>query len=137
VLSKSNGVLSPVDLASLTGWRVSVRLSVMEGLDHTSDALGRLRARTEGLVRAILDGDGVTTPEARREAFDGTPADPMIGRYVALVRRHAYRITDGDVAALRATGLGEDAVFELTAAAALGAGMQRLRAGLALLEMKT
>jgi alkylhydroperoxidase family enzyme len=76
-------------------------------------------------------------PEARREAFDGAPADPMIGRYVDLVRRHAYRITDGDVAALRGAGLGDDAIFELTAAAAMGAGMERLRAGLALLDMKT
>lgn len=48
-----------------------------------------------------------------------------------------YRITDSDVAALRDAGLGEDAVFEFTAAAALGAGMQRLRTGLTLLDMKT
>jgi alkylhydroperoxidase family enzyme len=109
----------------------------MAGSETTSDALEPLRSRTDLLIRAILDGEGVTAPEARREAYDGTPADPLIGRYVDLVRRHAYRITDGDVAALRAAGLGEDAVFELTAAAALGAGMERLRAGLALLDMTT
>ena len=116
---------------------MSVRLSVVAGSDPTLDVLERLRARTEALTEAILDGDGVTTPAARREAFDGTPADPLIGRYVDLVRRHAYRITDSDVAALRDAGLGEDAVFEFTAAAALGAGMQRLRTGLALLDVKT
>jgi len=114
-----------------------VRLSVVAGWDPRSDALGQLRARTEGLTRAILDGDGGTTLKSRREAFDGTPADPLIGRYVDLVRRHAYRITDGDVAALRAAGHGDDAIFELTAAAALGAGMERLRAGLALLDIET
>jgi alkylhydroperoxidase family enzyme len=116
---------------------VSVRLGGVAGSDPPLDALERLRTRTEALTRAILDGDGVTAPEARREAFDGAPADPLIGRYVDLVRWHAYRIADSDVAALRDAGLGEDAVFELTAAAALGAGMQRLRAGLALLHMKT
>jgi hypothetical protein len=57
------------------------------GSDPPLDALERLRTRTEALTQAILDGDGVTAPEARREAFDGAPADPLIGRYVDLVRR--------------------------------------------------
>jgi alkylhydroperoxidase family enzyme len=127
----------PVDLAPLTGPKVSVKLSGMAGSDPTSDALEPLRARTEVLIRAILDGDGVTSPGARREAFDGTPADALTSRYVDLVRKHAYRITDSDVAALRAAGLSEDAIFGLAVAAALGAGMERLRAGLAVLDMKT
>jgi alkylhydroperoxidase family enzyme len=46
------------------------------------------------------------------------------------VRRHAYRVTDGQVEALRAAGLSEDEVFELTVAAAVGAGLDRLDAGM-------
>jgi alkylhydroperoxidase family enzyme len=50
--------------------------------------------------------------------------------YLETVRRHAYRVTDGQVAELRAVGLSEDEVFELTVAAAVGAGLERLEAGL-------
>lgn len=50
-------------------------------------------------------------------------------RYVEKVRRHAYRVVDDDVEALREAGYDEDAIFELTLAAALDAGMARLAAG--------
>jgi alkylhydroperoxidase family enzyme len=51
--------------------------------------------------------------------------------YVDKVARNAYRVTDDDVDALRAAGYSEDAIFELTLAAALGAARARLDAGLA------
>jgi alkylhydroperoxidase family enzyme len=50
--------------------------------------------------------------------------------YLELVRTGAYRITDADVAELRRGGLAEDEIFELTVAAAVGAGLERLDAGL-------
>jgi alkylhydroperoxidase family enzyme len=50
--------------------------------------------------------------------------------YVDTVRRHAYRVTDAQFEALRDAGLSEDEVFELTVSAAVGAGLQRLEAGL-------
>lgn len=50
--------------------------------------------------------------------------------YVETVRKHAYRVTDAQVEALRAAGLGEDEIFELTVAAAVGAGLERLDAGM-------
>jgi alkylhydroperoxidase family enzyme len=43
------------------------------------------------------------------------------------VRRHAYRVTDADVDALRAAGLGDEQIFELTIATALTVGLERLR----------
>jgi alkylhydroperoxidase family enzyme len=46
------------------------------------------------------------------------------------VRRHAYRVTDSQVEALRAAELNEDEIFELTVAAAVGAGLDRLDAGM-------
>jgi alkylhydroperoxidase family enzyme len=55
---------------------------------------------------------------------------PAARAYLEAVRRHAYRVTDRDVAELRARGLSEDEIFELTVAAAVGAGLQRLDAGL-------
>jgi alkylhydroperoxidase family enzyme len=50
--------------------------------------------------------------------------------YLETVRRHAYRVTDEQVAELRAGGLSEDEIFELTVAAAVAAGLERLDAGL-------
>jgi alkylhydroperoxidase family enzyme len=47
-------------------------------------------------------------------------------RYVDKVHRHAYRVVDADVEVLRDAGWSEEAIFELTIAAALGAGLRRL-----------
>jgi alkylhydroperoxidase family enzyme len=42
------------------------------------------------------------------------------------VRRHAYRVVDTDVDALRAAGLSDEQIFELTIATALQQGLRRL-----------
>ena len=52
---------------------------------------------------------------------------------LAKVARHAYKVTDEDVAAALATGASEDVVFELVVAAALGQASRQLDAGLAAL----
>jgi alkylhydroperoxidase family enzyme len=54
--------------------------------------------------------------------------------YLETVRRHAYRVTDDQVAELRDGGLSEDEIFELTVAVAVAAGLERLEAGLRTLE---
>jgi hypothetical protein len=55
-------------------------------------------------------------------------------RFVETVRRHAYRVTDEDVRALRRSGLSEDEIFELTVSTAVSAGLERLDAGLGALR---
>ncbi len=92
-----------------------------------SARLGRLVLALEA---AVLDGPGDTTKSARKAAADGQPDSANVAAFVEKVRRHAFRVTDDDVADLRKSGLTEDAVFELTAAAALGAALVRLRAAL-------
>jgi len=42
----------------------------------------------------------------------------------------AYRITDADVAGLKAAGRSEDEIFEVTVAAAVGAALRSLGAGM-------
>jgi alkylhydroperoxidase family enzyme len=51
-------------------------------------------------------------------------------RYADTVRRNAYRVTDADIDALRASGLSEDEIFEITVSAAVAAGLERREAGL-------
>ena len=72
-----------------------------------------------------------------RAAKPGGPDDelpaPLAG-YVDNVAHHAYQVTDADLVALQRAGSSEDAVFEITVSAALGAALARLDCGLAALR---
>ena len=57
-------------------------------------------------------------------------APPEFAPYLEKVRRHAYKITDRDVAELKAAGFSEDEIFERTVSAATAAGLERLEAAL-------
>ena len=98
------------------------------------------------LIEAILTGSGDTEPSIRQavEALSAQPggrpssqADvipPELISYVKKVALHAYKTTDEDIEALLKAGYSEDAIFEITVSAALGAGMARLERGLAALK---
>jgi alkylhydroperoxidase family enzyme len=95
----------------------------------------RYRPLVEELRRAVLESDGRTPPELRAAvAAGGDGVPPALAAYVEKVRRRATEVGDGDFTALAAAGFGEDEVFELTVAAALGAALRRLDAGLAALD---
>jgi alkylhydroperoxidase family enzyme len=101
--------------------------------------LDRLGHAALDLHDAVLESDPAltsasTSGQLRRDAYNGVLEEPVLARYVAMVREHAYRVTDADIKALRAYGLSDDAIFELTVAAALGEAQRRLAAGLALLD---
>ena len=85
------------------------------------------------LTAAILDGDGATARAERQAAYAGTPASPAAAALVATVRAHAYRVTDDQVAAVRAEGKDDAAIFELTVAAAVGQATRQLDHALAVL----
>lgn len=82
----------------------------------------------------MLGSPGASSVAARRAAFDGSAEEVDVAAYVSVVHQHAYRVTDAQVSALRSLGLSDDAVFELTVAAALGAAQRRLDAGMALFD---
>jgi hypothetical protein len=91
-------------------------------------------------VPGALSGDvrAAIARRARAPAAGGPPDPPSdvpgpLLPYVEKVAHHAYRVMDEDVAALKAAGLSEDAIFEATASAALGAALARLERGLAAL----
>jgi len=93
----------------------------------------------ERVAEAILTTPGDADLELRRavEAFAaGREADlpEDLRPYVERVAHNAYKVTDGDVDRLREAGYSEDAIFELTLAAALGAAQARLDAGLRAME---
>jgi hypothetical protein len=103
-----------------------------------------MRARLQKLLEVLLGSDD-HHPELRRAAAAraaslagselpatsaaltsaAAPLPPALAGWVELVARTAWRITDDDVAALRAAGFDEDAIFETTIAAATGAAVAR------------
>ena len=101
---------------------------------HGQKAVQRHAGELAALHRAVLESPAVTDPATRAAAYHGDELPPPLLHYVAKVRGESYRITDADVQALLAAGYSQDAVFEMTVAAALGAAMERLDAGLRLLR---
>ena len=103
----------------------------------------------ERLKDSVLNGRGDTDPglrravEARTAELSGRPGAPAgdvppnLREHVDTIARHAYTITDEDLAALKAAGWSEDAIFEISIAAALGAGLARLERGLSALRGAT
>ena len=99
------------------------------------------------MLRAFFSEPGALSPTQRRalveagaaQATGSTAAAPPVGvvadlrGYAEKVARYAYRVVDEDVAALKALGHSEDAVYEATIAGALGGSLPRLQRGLALL----
>jgi alkylhydroperoxidase family enzyme len=72
--------------------------------------------------------------DLRAAAEPDRPVPPAAEAYTDTVRRHAYRVTDAPFETMRDAGLSEDEVFELTVAAAVGAGLTRLEAGLGAMQ---
>lgn len=80
----------------------------------------------------MLTATGVTSPELRRAAAAGEAVLPAtLACYLDKLARAADTITDDDVRAVVQALGSEDAVFELTLSAAVGAAQLRLERGLA------
>lgn len=100
----------------------------MSGMDDPyADAMKRL-------ADVVLSGPGSLPSQVRTAAAGGEDVPGPLAPYVRKVAVHAYRVTDGDIEALRAAGYSEDQIFELTISVALGAGRVRLEAGLSALR---
>jgi alkylhydroperoxidase family enzyme len=72
------------------------------------------------LIARLLESDAQAPPEVRRAAFDNAGLDEPIRTLVEKVAYHAYKVTDEDVAAVRAAGRSEDQIFEIVVCAAVG-----------------
>ncbi|MFL5466984.1 MAG: hypothetical protein ACJ79N_07950 [Gemmatimonadaceae bacterium] len=91
-----------------------------------SDPHAGLRDR---VLDGVLEGPGESDPEVRKAAAEGVGSSAELQPLVDKIHRHAYKVTDADVARVQATH-GDDQMFEIIVSAALGASRKRLLAGL-------
>ena len=93
----------------------------------------------EVLVMRILEGDGTASRALRRAAFDHNHtgfAEPL-KTLIEKVTKQAYRVTDEDIAAAKASGLSEDQIFEIVVCAAIGQAARQHDTALAALKAAT
>jgi hypothetical protein len=83
----------------------------------------------KALVARILEGDGRASHAQRRAAFDNAGLAEPLSTLIDKVAKHAYKVTDEDIAAARASGLSEDQIFEIVVCAAIGPGHAAVRHG--------
>jgi alkylhydroperoxidase family enzyme len=88
---------------------------------------------SKALVARILEGDGRASHAQRRAAFDNARLPEPLTMLIDKVARHAYKVTDEDIAAARASGFSEDQIFEIVVCAAIGQATRQYDAALAAL----
>jgi alkylhydroperoxidase family enzyme len=89
------------------------------------------------LTKRVLEGDGKASPSERQAAFHNGGLTEATGALADKVARHAYRITDEDIAAAKRSGLSEDQIFEIVVCAAIGQATRQYETALVALEAAT
>jgi hypothetical protein len=92
--------------------------------DRRADLASRLQT-------AVFESPAMTVPEVRSAAAAGGSTLPNDrASYADRVQSSSKSITGNDIGSLRDGGASEDEVFEITVAAAVGASLRSLDAGL-------
>jgi hypothetical protein len=89
------------------------------------------------LIARVVEGNGKAAPELRRGAFDNAGLSEPVRSLIDKVANNAHRITDEDIAAVRAAGLSEDQIFEIVICAAVGQASRQYTSALAALARAT
>jgi hypothetical protein len=95
------------------------------------------RAAQRALVTSVLERGGRAPAGQRRAAFENAGLAEPLRTLVERVALHPTHVTDADVAAVKASGLSEDQVFELVVCAAVGQATRQYEAALAALAAAT
>ena len=98
-----------------------------------------LPKKIQNTVEALLAPSGKSDPALRVAVFERTRkgAGEIPSALCALVEKidqRPWMVSDEDFSKLRRAGYSEDQIFELTVAAAAGAGVKRFEAGLRAIE---
>jgi alkylhydroperoxidase family enzyme len=85
------------------------------------------------VIESVLRGPGESDQQIRAAAAEGSGVPPELQSLIDKIHRHAYKVTDDDIATLQSK-YSDDQLFEIVVSASLGASRQRLTAGLEALE---
>jgi hypothetical protein len=107
-----------------------------EQLDEMSTE-DKKRAAQKALVIRVLEGDGTAPRDQRRAAFDNAGLSEPLHTLISKVAEQPAQITDQDIAAVKASGLAEDEVFELVVCAAVGQATRQYETALGALADTT
>jgi hypothetical protein len=91
------------------------------------------RMAHKAVVTRILEGDGRASHAQRRAAFDNAGLAEPLRTLIDKVAKQPTRVTDDDIAAVKASGLSEDQIFELVVCAAVGQATRQYDAAFAAL----
>jgi hypothetical protein len=95
------------------------------------------RTAHRALVVRILEGAGTTPRDQRGAAFDGAGLSEPLHTLINKVAVQPTQITDQDIAAVMASGLVEDEIFELVVCAAVGQASRQYETALQALAEAT
>ncbi len=84
----------------------------------------------KAMVTRIIEGYGRASPGQRRSAFDNTELAEPLRTLIDKVAKHAYKVTDTDIAAVKGSGVSEDEIFELVVCAAIGQATRQYKTAL-------
>jgi hypothetical protein len=83
----------------------------------------------ERVLKSVLEGPGESEPSLRKAVAEDKNLPADLKSLVDKIHRHAYKVTDADIAKAQAK-YGDDKMFEIVVSAAIGASRMRLMAGL-------
>jgi len=89
------------------------------------------------LVARILEGEGKASRIQRRSAFDNAELATPLKKLIDKVTKHAHRVTDEDIGAVKASGLSDDQIFEMVVCAAIGQASRQYNQALRALKAGT
>jgi hypothetical protein len=96
-----------------------------------------IKEARQALVSRILEGNGTASQAQRRRAFDNAGLAAPVSTLINKVAGHAWKVTDEDIGAARASGLSEDQIFEMVVCAAIGQATRQYNTALAALAAAT
>lgn len=99
--------------------------------------MAKISEARKTLVRRVLEGPGTASHSDRQAAFANRGLTEPVRALVEKVALHAWRVTDEDIQAVRASGLSEDQIFEIAVCAAVGESNRQMGAALAALAAAT
>lgn len=103
-------------------------------MEQNSKDGGGFRQLYQGLVDNILKGKGISPEAERQAAFDNIGLTGPIKALIENVATAAYRVTEGDMDAVRQSGKSEDEIFELVICGAVGQASRQYKSALATLQ---